>query len=116
MRVVELTDTAAAVGSGRLEVLGTPRLLAWCEAETCRVIDPELDDETTSVGTDVRLQHLAPSAVGASVEVTAVLSEVDGRVRRFDVWVRDPDTDVELAIGVVTRSVVDIDRFMKRVG
>ena len=28
-------DTAAAVGSGSLPVLGTPRLLAWCEAATC---------------------------------------------------------------------------------
>jgi len=28
-------DTAAALGSGSLPVLGTPRLLAWGEAATC---------------------------------------------------------------------------------
>ncbi len=28
-------DTAAALGSGSLPVLATPRLLAWCEAATC---------------------------------------------------------------------------------
>jgi fluoroacetyl-CoA thioesterase len=28
--VVAPDDTAAALGSGELPVLGTPRLLAWC--------------------------------------------------------------------------------------
>ena len=36
-------DTAEAVGSGSLPVLGTPRLLAWCEAATCAAIDPTLE-------------------------------------------------------------------------
>ena len=32
-------DTALAVGSGDLPVLGTPRLLAWCEAATCAAVE-----------------------------------------------------------------------------
>ena len=32
-------DTAEALGSGSLPVLGTPRLLAWCEAATCEAIE-----------------------------------------------------------------------------
>ena len=31
-------DTAAALGSGSLPVLATPRLLAWCEAATCAAV------------------------------------------------------------------------------
>ena len=42
-------DTAVAVGSGSLPVLGTPRLLAWCEAATCAAIDPSLEPGSTSV-------------------------------------------------------------------
>ena len=34
-RTVGQEDTAEAIGSGSLPVLGTPRLLAWCEAATC---------------------------------------------------------------------------------
>ena len=34
--VVSDADTAVAVGSGSLPVLGTPVLLAWCEAATRR--------------------------------------------------------------------------------
>ena len=56
-------DTALAVGSGSLEVLGTPRLLAWLEAATCAAL--ELADGETSVGTRVELEHQAPSPVGA---------------------------------------------------
>ena len=64
-------DTAEAVGSGSLPVLGTPRLLAWCEAATCAAIDPSLPDGSTSVGTRVELEHRAASTVGAEVRVTA---------------------------------------------
>ena len=78
-------DTAAAVGSGSLPVLGTPRLLAWCEAATCAAIDPTLPEGSTSVGTRVELEHRAASPVGAEVRVTASASYVDGRLHRFTV-------------------------------
>ena len=78
-------DTALAVGSGSLPVLGTPRLLAWCEAATCAAIDPTLEPGTTSVGTRVELEHRAASPVGARVRVTASASYVDGRLHRFSV-------------------------------
>ena len=58
-------DTAAAVGSGDLAVLGTPRLLAWCEAATCAALAASLSAEQTRVGTRVSLEHLAASPVGA---------------------------------------------------
>src|SRR5688572_27594347 len=82
-------DTAVAVGSGSLPVLGTPRLLAWCEAASCAAIDPLLADGETSVGTRVQLEHLAPSAVGQRVQVTARLTHADGRLRRFAVAARN---------------------------
>ena len=64
-------DTAIAVGSGSLPVLGTPRLLAWCEATTCAAVEPALADGETSVGTRVALEHTAASGVGRTVTVTA---------------------------------------------
>ncbi len=110
-------DTAAAVGSGSLPVLGTPRLLGWCEAATCAAIDPGLAAGETSVGTRIQLEHLAPSAVGQEVEVTARLAYVDGRLRRFSVAVRNigPEGAGKLVgSGEITRVVVDADRFLGR--
>ena len=110
--VVGEPDTAAAVGSGSLPVLGTPHLLAWCEAATCAAIDPSLADDQTSVGTRISLEHLAPSAVGATVSVTASVAHVDGRLVRFTVEARQDGKLV--GAGEVTRVVVDAERFLSR--
>jgi len=112
-------DTAIAVGSGSLPVLGTPRLLAWCEAATCAAIEADLPEGATSVGTRVALEHLAASPVGARVEVTASTTYVDGRLHRFTVSARhfteDGDDGKAVGSGEVTRVVVDAARFMDRV-
>lgn len=111
-------DTAAAVGSGSLPVLGTPRLLAWCEAATCAALEPALGAGETSVGTRVELEHLAPTAVGGSVEVTARVVHTDGRLRRLAVAARNLGADGAagklVGSGEVTRVVVDSERFLSR--
>jgi len=105
-------DTAAAVGSGSLPVLGTPRLLAWCETVTCAAIDPTLAEGRTSVGTRVSLEHLAASPVGAEITVAASSSYADGRLVRFTVAAREGAKLV--GSGEVTRVVVDAERFLSR--
>ncbi len=120
-------DTARALGSGDLPVLGTPRLLAWCESVTCAVLEessgPDQQSSAgtrSSVGTRVQLDHVAASPVGATVEVTASLVHVDGRLVRFEVvaqQVSSGDADPAerlVAHGEVTRVVVDRDRFLAR--
>lgn len=110
-------DTAQAVGSGALPVLGTPRLLAWCEAATCQVVDRSAGPGRTSVGTRVQLDHLAASPVGAVVEVRATVAYVDGRLVRFEVVAEHTTTAGDAAVvahGEVTRVVVDRDRFLAR--
>src|SRR5690349_4886569 len=97
-------DTAAALGSGDLPVLGTPRLLAWCEAATCAAVEGTLDG-STSVGTRVGLEHLAASAVGETLQVIATLSHRDGRLLRFAVEATDARGRV-VGQGEVTRVAV----------
>jgi predicted thioesterase len=109
---VGTSDTARALGSGDLEVLGTPRLLAWCEAATCAAAEPLLPPGRTTVGTRVQLEHLAASAVGSLVHVVAELVHEDGRLLRFNVAVSADDR--LLATGEVTRVVVDAERFLAR--
>lgn len=109
-------DTAAAVGSGDLPVLGTPRVLAWCEAATCAAITDALAEGQTSVGTRVSLEHLAASPVGERVAVQATVGYVDGRLVRFEVVASHVVDDKVVAHGEVTRVIVDRDRFLSRVG
>ena len=70
-------DTALALGSGDLEVLATPRLLAWCEQATVSSLIGRIDDASSTVGTRVELTHLRASPVGAAITVRADLVHVD---------------------------------------
>ncbi|HEY3005775.1 MAG TPA: hotdog domain-containing protein [Kribbellaceae bacterium] len=106
-------DTAEALGSGSLAVLGTPRLLAWAEEASCAAIEPALDDGATSVGSRIELQHVAPSPVGELLTVTAVVQHVDGRLVRFDITAAHGDERV-VAAGTITRVIVNADRFLSR--
>jgi fluoroacetyl-CoA thioesterase len=106
-------DTARSLGSGDLDVLGTPRLLAWLEAATVAALGPLLEAAETSVGTRVELEHLAAVPVGAVVVVTADEVHADGRLRRFSAAAQDADGRL-LATATVTRVVVDRERFLAR--
>ena len=107
-------DTARAVGSGSLEVLGTPVLLAWAEATTCAAAAPLLEDGQTSVGTRVSLEHRAASRVGDEVRVMARQVHRDGRLLRYEVTAVADDTGSVLGHGEITRVVVDAERFLSR--
>ncbi len=113
---VELTvtdaDTAQALGSGDVPVLGTPRLIALAEAATVAATAARLEPGRTTVGTRVELDHQAATAIGQRVTVLAVLAKVDGRRLIFDIVVREGTEQV--AEGRVERVIVDRQRFVAR--
>ncbi|WP_204002642.1 thioesterase family protein [Micromonospora lutea] len=115
---VELTvtdaDTAQAVGSGDLPVLGTPRVLALAEAATVTATARHLPDGATTVGTRVELEHRAATPVGRTVTAQARLTEVDRRRLVFEIDVTEGGQTV--AAGRVERVLVDRARFMQRAG
>lgn len=119
--VVAETDTAVAMGSGDVPVLGTPRLLALAEAAAVAAIRPSLEPGQTSVGTSAVLEHNRPSPPGAEVVVEAELTEVDGRrlvfrfMARHTRLPRSPDDhNVVIGAGTLERVIVDKDRFVSR--
>jgi fluoroacetyl-CoA thioesterase len=111
---VTADDTARALGSGDVDVLATPRLLAWCEAATVAALAGQLTPERTSVGSRVRLDHLSATGVGGTARVTAELEHQDGRLVRFAISAVDGGGRL-IATGEVTRVIVDRQRFVDRV-
>jgi len=105
-------DTAAALGSGDLDVLGTPRLVAWCEAVTVAAVASYLEPSQTTVGSRVEIEHVRAVPVGAEVTVRAQVADVDGRLLRLEVAAGEDGGPV--GNGSVTRAVVDRDRFLAR--
>ena len=112
---VELTvgegDTAIAQGSGDVPVLATPRLVAAFEEAAVGALADKLPDDLTSVGATVEVDHLAPSAVGATVTVTALLEAVDGPALEFILEATEGGTVI--ATGSHTRVVVEREGFLE---
>jgi fluoroacetyl-CoA thioesterase len=109
-------DTAAAVGSGDVPALATPRLLALCEGATVAAVAPHLERGETTVGVRVELDHLAASGTGAEVVARAVLESVERRTLVFAVEAADAYTGRVVARGTVRRVVVERARFLERLG
>ena len=61
---VESKDTAARVGSGGLEVLATPTMIAWMENTALELAGQSLSAEDTTVGIVLTVQHTKASKVG----------------------------------------------------
>jgi predicted thioesterase len=111
--VVAEDDTAVTMRTGSVPVLATPRVVALCEEATVAALRDELGARETSVGMKVQLDHLAPTGVGHTVAAEATVEKVNGRRVTFTVSVSDERGLI--AVGRVTRVVVDIDRFMDKV-
>ncbi|WP_416485406.1 thioesterase family protein [Streptomyces sp. CL12] len=106
-------DTARALGSGEVPVLGTPRLIAWLEAATVRAAAPFTGPGETTVGTAVRVRHLRATPVGGRVEVAARPSARTG-AGRLTFAVRAVDAEgLPVAEGEIDRAVVDRQRFLE---
>lgn len=108
-------DTAIALGSGDLPVLGTPRLLALAEAACMAAVAPVLPEGQTTVGAAVSLEHRKPSPLGTPVEVRAELVEITGRKLFFGFIAYGPGSDDDAVIGggTIQRVLVDAERFLK---
>ncbi len=111
-RVVSHEHTAVARGSGDVDVLATPQVLAWCEEATMLAIAPVMNPAEAAVGMRVRFDHIRATPVGSAVDVEATLTVVEGRRLTFEVSAADARG--EIAAGQVIRVIVDRDRFMER--
>lgn len=110
--VVSRADTAAAVGSGDVEVLATPRLVALCEEATTRAVEGALPSGWTTVAMRVRFDHLAPVAIGTVVRADATVHRIEGKRVVFTVSASDASGLV--GAGRVTRVAVERDRFLAK--
>lgn len=111
---VAAENTAAAMGSGDLEVFATPAMVALMEHAALEAVAAELPEGATTVGAEMNVTHIKPSGLGAAITATAVLTEVDGRRLTFNVGARDGAGMI--GEGVHVRYVVDRARFLAKAG
>ncbi|MCU1460696.1 MAG: hypothetical protein JWO37_771 [Acidimicrobiales bacterium] len=109
---VDEADTAAALRSGDVPMLGTPRLVALVEEASVAAISGQLEPGMTTVGMRVQLDHLIPTPVGDSVRADATLERVEGRRLTFTFSVTSDRGLV--SAGRIVRVMVNRERFIEK--
>ena len=111
-QIVLENDTALAVGSGSLKVLATPKMLALMEKAAADLVEKNLPNEITSVGTSINVSHIAPTPVGLEIRAEAELIEIEGRKLIFEVEAYD--SVEKIGFGRHERFIVDRKKFQTK--
>ena len=106
-------DTAAQYGSGLAPVVSTPFVAAMFECAAKELLDSHLGEGQSSVGSQITVNHSAPTPVGMKVTFRVTVAAVEGRKVVFAGEAEDECEKV--ATCDHTRFVIDYARFMARV-
>ncbi len=109
---VSASNTATAMGSGDMDVFATPAMVALMENAAMKAVAGALPQGATTVGAEMNVTHIKPSAPGAEITATAVLTGIDGRKLTFNVGARDAEGMI--GEGVHVRYVVDRKKFLAK--
>ncbi len=111
-KTVKEEDTAAAYGSGLVEVFATPAMIAFMEHTAMHCVKELLPEGFSTVGTHVNVSHSKATPVGMKVSCKAKLIEVDGRKLVFEVSAKDEEG--EIGSGTHSRFIIDEQKFMAK--
>lgn len=109
---VTADKTAHALGSGDLEVLGTPALVALMERAAVNAVADCLQPTETTVGTAIEIAHVAATPAGLPVHAEARLTAIEGRTLTFLIEAHDSREKIGQAHH--RRVIVTRDRFMAK--
>ena len=106
--------TAKAVGSGGLEVFGTPFMMGLMECAAMWCVQNELPEGKGTVGVEISSSHLAPTPVGMKVSATAEVTGISANGKMISFKVTASDEAGLIGKGTHTRAVIDNARFLQK--
>ena len=112
--VVSEKNTAASLGSGALEVFGTPFLAAMMENAAFKLMQNDLPEGKSSVGIKLDISHVSPSPVGIQVRAVAEVTNISENGKIVDFKVTGYDDAGLIGEGTHQRAVITVDRFMDK--
>lgn len=110
--LVSVHNTAAALGSGFLDVYATPAMIALMEKAASATVQSYLPTTESTVGISVNINHTAATPLGQMITATATLSAIDGKKLTFDVTACDATKTI--GQGVHERFVINVDKFLSK--
>jgi predicted thioesterase len=111
--VVERQDLASVMGNIGAEVLSTHRVVLLMELAARNAIKGYLGEGKMTVGTFIRIHHLAATPLGSKVRAEAYVKQIDGRKLVFEVAVYDEFE--KIAEGENEHLIVSTDKFLARI-
>ena len=106
--------TAKAVGSGGLEVFGTPYMMGLMECAAMWCVQNELPEGRGTVGVEIASSHLAPTPVGMKVSASAEVTGISANGKMISFKVTASDEEGLIGEGTHTRAVIDNARFLQK--
>lgn len=110
--IVTPDKSAASMGSGTLDVLATPAMIALIEETAWRSVAQYLEPGQATVGTKLDINHLAPTPLGMEVCCETVLTGVEGRKLTFEARVFDASGII--GNGTHERFIINADKFQAK--
>lgn len=109
---VKKEHLANVVGSGDVSVFSTPMLINAMEFAASELLREYLNPGMVSVGTNINIDHVAPTLEGICVKITAELIGIEDRKHKF--YVEAYDNAGIIAKGEHERIVLDKEKFLKK--
>lgn len=104
---------ADSVGSGSLKVFATPAMIMLMEKAACVCLSDFLEDDETTVGTELSVKHISATPCNMKVYAEAEVTEINGREISFNVTAYD-ETGI-IGSGTHKRFIVYSEKFMAKV-
>ena len=111
--LVQEDNTAKNMGSGDLDVLATPSLVAFMENAAKNYLNIFLTDELGSVGSNININHLAPTLVGKEITVQGKITEIiKEKIIIFSLEAYEEDKKIGDATH--TRVIINNEKFLSK--
>lgn len=105
-------ELAVNVGSGSLKVFATPCMVALMEKSACNCLSEYLENDETTVGTEINIKHISATPNNMKVTAEAVLTEINGR--EFVFSVKAYDESGLIGEGTHKRFIVNGTKFIQK--
>ena len=109
--VVKNENSAEIMGSGDLAVLSTPSLVAFMENAAKNYLNKFLPEEMGSVGSNINIDHIAPTLIGNSITVRGKITEIiKEKIIKFSIEAYEKDKKIGNAEH--TRVIINNTKFL----
>lgn len=109
--VVKNENSAENMGSGDLAVLSTPSLVAFMENAAKNYLNKFLPEELGSVGSNININHIAPTLIGKSITVRGKITEVI-KEKKIKFSIEAYEKDKKIGDAEHTRVIINNTKFL----